>query len=278
LKGEVYPGENNMNDLEPQEIAPGVYGLSIGTGLKQANVYFVQSGLSWVLIDAAWPHCGQLIKATAESLFGANTRPAAILLTHIHPDHSGSALELAQWWNLPVSVHPAELPLAAETLIPEYFNPLDRWLIAPLMKLQPRRMLKPKPSGESLADKVCAIGPSAGLPGFTDWQCIPSPGHTPGHMAFFRKSDGVLIVGDAILTVNLNSIRDVLLNRQRISGPPYISTWNWPIAKESVARLAALEPRVLACGHGPAAIGPGTAAELRALSNRFTSSPRKVSH
>ncbi|HTP10217.1 MAG TPA: MBL fold metallo-hydrolase, partial [Anaerolineae bacterium] len=91
-----------MNDLKPQEIAPGVYGLSIGTGIKQANIYFVQSGSSWVLIDAAWPKCGQLIKATAESLFGANTRPAAILLTHIHPDHSGSALELAQLWNLPV--------------------------------------------------------------------------------------------------------------------------------------------------------------------------------
>jgi glyoxylase-like metal-dependent hydrolase (beta-lactamase superfamily II) len=267
-----------MNDLEPQEIAPGVYGLSLGTGLKQANIYFVQSGSSWVLIDAAWPKCGQLIKATAESLFGANTRPAAILLTHIHPDHSGSALELAQLWNLPVSVHPAELPLAAETLIPEYFNPLDRWLIAPLMKLQPRRMLEPKRSGESLADKVCAIDPSAGVPGFTGWQCIPTPGHTPGHMAFFRKSDGVLIAGDAILTVNLNSIRDLLLNRQRISGPPYISTWNWHSAKESVARLAALELRVLACGHGMAAIGPRTADELHALSNRFEVSQKKISH
>lgn len=267
-----------MNDLEPQEFAPGVYQLSLGTGLKQANIYFVQSGSSWVLIDAAWPQCGQLIKTAAESLFGANTRPAAILLTHIHPDHSGSALELAQLWNLPVLVHPAELPLATETLIPEYYNPLDRWLIAPLMKLRPRRTAVPERSGERLADVVRAIDLSAGVPGLADWQCLPTPGHTPGHMAFFRKSDGVLIAGDAILTVNLNSIQDVLLNRQRISGPPYISTWNWHIATASVVRLAALEPCVLACGHGPAAIGPGTAAELRALSNRFTSSPRKVSH
>ena len=48
-----------------------------------------------------------LIAAAAESLFGAGTRPAAILLTHIHPDHSGSALELARRWDLPVLVHPA---------------------------------------------------------------------------------------------------------------------------------------------------------------------------
>ena len=80
-----------MNDLKPQEIATGVYCLSLGTGLKQVNIYFVQSGSSWALIDAAWPKCGQLIKTTAESLFGADTRPASILLTHIHPDHSGSS-------------------------------------------------------------------------------------------------------------------------------------------------------------------------------------------
>lgn len=38
-------------------------------------------------------------------------RPASILLTHDHPDHSGSALELARMWSLPVHVHRDELPL-----------------------------------------------------------------------------------------------------------------------------------------------------------------------
>lgn len=267
-----------MNDLKPKEIATSVYCLGIGTGINQCNVYFVQSGSSWALIDAAWPKCGQLIKTTAESLFGANMHPASILLTHIHPDHSGSALELAQLWNLPVYVHPDELPLAAEKLIPEYFNPLDRWLIAPLMKLMPRRALESKRSEGSLADAVRAIDPSAGVPGLPDWQCIPTPGHTPGHVAFFRKSDGVLIAGDAILTVNLNSLWDLLLNRHRISGPPYISTWNWQIAKESVAELAALEPCVLACGHGMPMRGSGTAYELHAFSDRFSVSKRELSH
>ncbi len=266
-----------MNDLMAKEIAAGVHCLSLGTGFKQVNIYFVQSGSSWALIDAAWPQCGQLIKTTAESLFGANTRPAALLLTHIHPDHSGSALELAQLWNLPVFVHPDELPLAAEQLIPEYFNPLDRWLIAPLMKLLPRRRLDQKRSGDSLADVVRAFDPNAGVPGIPDWRCIPTPGHTPGHLALFRKSDGVLIAGDAILTVNLNSIQDLLLNRQRISGPPYISTWNWRVAKQSVAKLAALEPGVLACGHGLVALGPGTAAELHAFSDRFSISNKEMS-
>ncbi|TFH41930.1 MAG: MBL fold metallo-hydrolase [ANME-2 cluster archaeon] len=267
-----------MNELKPKEIATGVYCLGIGTGIKQSNVYFVQSGSSWVLIDAGWQNYSQLIKTTAESLFGMDTRPIAILLTHIHPDHSGSVPELARIWRVPVYVHPDEIPLASGKLIPEYFHPLDRWLIVPLLKLMPRHVLESKLSEASFADAACAIDPSAGVPGLPEWQCIPTPGHTPGHVAFFRNNDGVLIAGDAILTVNVNSLWDLLLKKHRVSGPPYIVTWNWQKAKESVAILAALEPRVLACGHGIAMIGSGTAYELRAFSNRFTVSNRRLRH
>ena len=96
-----------------REIAPGVYCMEAGKGITRSNVYFVRSGSSWALIDAASANCGQLIRKTAESLFGANTRPASILLTHSHPDHAGSALELARIWGCPAYVHPEELPLAA---------------------------------------------------------------------------------------------------------------------------------------------------------------------
>ena len=113
----------------PEEIAPGVYRVATGRGLTEANVYLVRSGPGWVLIDTAWPHRGQLIKAAAESVFGAGARPEAIVLTHIHPDHSGSALELARLWDLPVYVHPDELVLAPGGYLPQYANPLDRWLI-----------------------------------------------------------------------------------------------------------------------------------------------------
>ena len=260
----------HMTGPKPSQIAAGVYCLSLGWGLKQCNVYFVLSGSSWALIDAGWQNQGQLIRTAAGSLFGVDQPPAAILLTHIHPDHSGSARELARTWNLPVYVHPDEMPLAPGGLIPEYFNPLDRWLIAPLMKLIPRRVRESKLTEESLTGVASAIDPGAGVPGLPDWQCVPSPGHTPGHMAFSRQGDGVLIAGDAVLTVNLNSPWDLLLNKHRISGPPYIATWDWPMAKKSVALLAALEPQVLGCGHGKVMMGPETARQLRAFSDRFS--------
>src|SRR5512139_3884027 len=100
-----------MAEEEYCEIAPGIYCMEVGKGISRSNVYFVQSGSSWVLIDAAVANCGQLIRKTAESLFGTNTRPASILLTHDHPDHAGSAVELARMWACPVYVHPDELPL-----------------------------------------------------------------------------------------------------------------------------------------------------------------------
>ena len=257
----------------PEEVAPGVYWLSTGRGITAANVYLVRAGPVWVLIDTAWPHRGPLIRAAAESLFGMGARPAAILLTHIHPDHSGSALELARMWELPVHVHPAELALASGRYLPEYGNPLDRWIVAPLIRLLPRRKVEASLSRSSLEGTARAFDPDASAPGLPDWQAIPTPGHTPGHVAFFRGSDRVLITGDAVLTVNVNSARDFLTGRHRVSGPPYISTWNWPAAKESVAALAALQPRILACGHGRPMSGPQTASHLSSFSASFSREP-----
>ena len=267
-----------------REITPGVYCMEMGKGINRSNVYFVQSGSSWVLIDAASANCGRLIRKTAESLFGTNTRPASILLTHDHPDHAGSALELARMWNCPVYVHPDELPLVAiEDLstIEKYANPLDRWIVLPLLRAMPRRRVEAMLSSASIKDVVRAFNPSAAVPSLPDWECIPTPGHTPGHVAFFRTSDRVLITGDAIVTVNLNSFWGFLLwglrlNKQRVSGPPWYSTWNWQAAKESVTALAGLEPRVLAPGHGVPMSGDEIARELRAFADHFSgSAPEK---
>ena len=204
--------------IRAEQIAEGVYRLETGRGLTGANVYFVRSGPAWVLIDTAWPHRGPVIRAAAESLFGTGARPAAILLTHIHPDHAGSALELARLWGLPVHVHPGELPLASGRYLPEYGNPLDRWLIAPLLRLMPRRVVEASVSRNSLEGTARAFDPVAGVPGLPDWQAVPTPGHTPGHVAFFRGKDRVLITGNTVLTVNVNSARDFLAGKHQISG------------------------------------------------------------
>jgi glyoxylase-like metal-dependent hydrolase (beta-lactamase superfamily II) len=254
-----------------REIAPDVYCLG-PRGRTQTDVYFVRSESSWVLIDAGWAKDGPSIKKAAESVFGADTRPASILLTHFHPDHAGSALQLARLWDCPVYVHPDELPLARGDFaaITKYAGPLDHWVVLPLMRAMGRRRREAMLAGSSLSDVSRPFGPGAGVPGLAGWECIPTPGHTPGHVSFFRASDRVLITGDAVVTMKLNSMVGLLLQRQGLSGPPRYTSWSWRAAKQSVAALARLEPSVLAGGHGTPLTGPGTARVLRTFAEHFS--------
>jgi glyoxylase-like metal-dependent hydrolase (beta-lactamase superfamily II) len=255
----------------PREIAPGVHFLGVGKGLLRSNIYFVQSGPSWALVDAASANCGRLIRKAAESLFGEDSPPASILLTHDHPDHAGSARELAQMWKCLVWVHPDELPLVLGDVstFHKYANPLDRWVILPFLRLMGPSRAESMVSRASFKDVARPFDPSVDLPGLPDWEAVFTPGHTPGHVAFFRRADRVLITGDALVTVNLNSFWGLLLKRKRVSGPPWYTTWSWRAAKESAASLAELEPRVLAGGHGIPMTDPETPSRVRVFSDRL---------
>jgi glyoxylase-like metal-dependent hydrolase (beta-lactamase superfamily II) len=247
-----------------QQVAPGVHLLTLGRGAAASNVYLVGSGGTWTLVDAGWAGSAEAIRTAAESVFGRGARPAAILLTHIHPDHSGAAGKLARSWEVPVYVGAAELPMAAGRYLPQYGMPLDRWLVVPVMRLLPARTRERIETANTITDVVRPLEPRGGVPGLPGWAWVPTPGHTPGHVAYLRPSDGVLIAGDAALTVDLNSVAGVLFGRQRVAGPPWYTTWDWSAAKRSVGALAELEPRVLLPGHGrPLTVG--TAAALRAL-------------
>ncbi len=257
--------------VAPREIAPGVDCLEVGKGFLKSNVYLVRSGSSWALIDAGSTNCSRSIQEAAASLFGEDTCPASILLTHNHPDHAGSARELAKMWDCPVWVHPNELPLVFGNIatFKIYANPLDRAVILPLLRLMGRKRSESMLSQASFKEVACPLDLGAGIPGLPDWQLVPTPGHTPGHVAFFRAADRVLISGDALVTVDLNSLWGSLLKKQRVSGPPWYTTWSWRTAKESVATLAKLAPRVLAGGHGIPMTGPKTTGSVRVFSDRF---------
>ncbi|GAB3309717.1 hypothetical protein GCM10027451_19760 [Geodermatophilus aquaeductus] len=252
-----------------REIAPGVHLLRMGRGALASNAYLVRSEPGWVLIDCAWAGSATAIRSAAESLFGPDTRPAAILLTHIHPDHSGSAGDLGRSWQVPVYVHAAELPMARGEYLPGYGMPLDRWLVVPLMRLLPRSTRRRITAAGDITDVARALDPTAGVPGLPGWQVVPMPGHTPGSVAYLRADDGVLVSGDAVLTVDLNSLSGVLLGRQGLAGPPWYTTWNRQAAQRSISALAELETRVIAPGHGDP-LAHGTAEALHALARAGT--------
>lgn len=248
-----------------REVADAVHCVRLGRGVGTVNVYLVHADGGWVLIDTGWSRSAPAIRMALASVAGPDVRPRAILLTHIHPDHSGSALELARLWGLRLLVHPDEVVLARGGIVPQYANPLDRWVIAPVLRLVPRRRLDAMISRSSLEHDVGTFEPADGVPHLPDWRCVPVPGHTPGHVAFFRERDRVLITGDAVLTENPTSWRSLISKAPAPCPPPRISTWDWAAATSSVAVLARLRPAVLATGHGRPLAGAAASEGLDAL-------------
>ena len=73
-------------------------------------------------------------------------------------------------------------------------------------------------AGSSLKDVAQAFDPGVGVPGLPGWEYIPTPGHTPSHVSFFRPGDRVLITGDAVVTLKLDAVPRLLLQRPRSLG------------------------------------------------------------
>lgn len=230
------------------EVVPEVFCLG-PAGRTRTNVYFIRTATGWVLVDAGWASDADRIRKAAGAIFG-DRPPLAILLTHVHPDHSGAALSLAAGWGCHVLMHPAELPIAMGDF--EAMNavagPMDRWVVLPVMRAMGARRRHRVLERGSLAGRAGGLAVGDEVPHLPGWRCVASPGHTPGHVSFLRPADRVLITGDALVTVELNRVTRLL--RPGLSEPPWYTTWDRRRAHDSVRTLAGHEPTVVLPGHG----------------------------
>ncbi len=251
-----------------REIAKGVGHLPVSI----ANVYFVDAAPGkWVLVDAGTPGKSGMIRAAAESRYGRGAKPACIFLTHGHFDHAGSARELADSWGVPVYAHRLELPyLTGRSCYP----PPDP--TAPGMMSFLSRFFSSKPF--DLGGLVRELSSEHALPGLEDWEWHHTPGHTPGHVSYFRPGDGTLLAGDAFTTVDLDSLFALVTKKQSISRPPTPMTCDWDAAAQSVRRLAALQPSRLACGHGTPILGDYSGQHVAEEFAEFARNFRAPSH
>ncbi len=242
-------------------MASDVFQLRIGF----VNVFFIGKKSKWFLIDAGFaPVNANLIVRTAASVFGKSNPPQAILLTHAHFDHVGALESLVNKWQVPVFAHPLEVP---------YLNggasypPADPAVGGGAMSVVFSRFFPVGPFTLNYPVQNLKEGPFGPMPG---WDVIDSPGHSPGHVSFYRKKDGVLLSGDAFITMNQESFfSSALTHLPEIHRPPAYFTQDWEKAMASVRTLAALKPLTVASGHGQPMKGKPMQNALHKLAANF---------
>jgi glyoxylase-like metal-dependent hydrolase (beta-lactamase superfamily II) len=234
----------------------------VGLRSVMVNVYFIsRPDGGWVLVDAGLPISGPAIRATATKLFG-DRRPDAILLTHGHFDHVGVLETLAAEWDVPVYAHPLEMPyLTGRSSYP----PPDPWVGGGMSLTSP---LYPR-SPINLGRRAQHLPEDGSVPFLEEWRWVHTPGHSPGHVSFFRERDRVLIAGDAFVTTKQESLISVLAQTQHVFGPPQYFTHNFDAAESSVKQLAALDPEIAATGHGTPMTGERLRNQLNELAADF---------
>ena len=243
------------------EVAPGVWGLKD----ILVNIYMIQDpeDYSWVLLDAGLKTSYAKIKNMAVELFGEQNHPEAIILTHGHFDHVGSLERLAEWWQVPVYAHYLEMPyLTGKSSYPPPDSTVGGGLMTYLADFYPNEPI-------NIKNRIKSLPKDSSVPGLPDWRYIHTPGHAPGHISLWNESDKILIAGDAFVTTKQESALAVILQPKIISGPPKYFTYDWAQAEESVLALAALEPNIVATGHGKPMSGIDMLKELEELAEDF---------
>jgi hydroxyacylglutathione hydrolase len=205
------------------ELAPGVHLL---TGLPKYGINWYLVGD--VLIDAGGrPDAGRIIN----QLRGHEVRAHA--LTHAHSDHQGSSHAVCSKLGIPFLVPEHEVPVAEN---PELIK--QRMPNHPMPKLTYAMFHGP---GHKV-DQVLHEGDE--VAGFT---VLDTPGHSAGHVSFWRESDRVLICGDVICTWH----SFLMQLRPGVREPADYFTPDPAENRRSIKRIAGLDPALVLVGHGP---------------------------
>lgn len=232
------------------------------------NLYMIgkpkESGAAdWVLVDTGIGRFANKIIGAAEERFGVGSKPKAIILTHGHFDHVGTVMELADHWEVPVFAHSLELPyLTGRKDYPPADPTVGGGLMAGISPLYPNE-------GIDLGGRIEPLPSDGSVPSLPEWRWIHTPGHTPGHVSLFREKDRTVIAGDAFITVKQESALSVMTQTREIHGPPAYFTTDWQQARESVRKLAALNPATAYTGHGQPMFGRDLAGQLETLARDF---------
>jgi glyoxylase-like metal-dependent hydrolase (beta-lactamase superfamily II) len=209
-----------------KRLADGLY-LLAGLPPYAVNVYL----MGGVVVDAGTRHAERRL---LRQLRGRSV--SALALTHAHPDHQGSCHEVCAALGIPLWCGDGDADAVEDPAL--------------MLERLPRSRL------------TRAIGPLLAGPGHPvarrlregdevgGFAVVETPGHTAGHVSFWRAADRVLVLGDVLANfgppVGLRGLRE----------PPAIFSADPPRNRLSAHRVADLRPELVCFGHGPPLCDP----------------------
>jgi len=215
----------------PAAVADGVWRLTLGMPLK-INVFFIREDDGVAVFDSGSKPMGKAIRRAADALGGA-TR---VIVGNAHADHRGGARAIAA----PVNCHLDERADVEGDGGEHYFD----YSALPLLSrpLTPR-LMRAWDDGPLHVARTLVDGDRVG----EDFEVVHLPGHAPGCIGLWREADRLALSNDCF------ALFDPALPR---AGKPRIPhrafNWSTERAPESVAKLAALQPKTCWPGHfGP---------------------------
>jgi hydroxyacylglutathione hydrolase len=201
-----------------REVAEGVW--QLGTRMPNFISCYLAGG---ALFDAGTRRLGPRL---LRELRGSDV--TSVALTHVHPDHQGAAHLICSELNIPLACPALEVgrmdgsePIPAPNL---YLKVAGAMFTGP-----PHRVDRALKEGDEVA-------------GFTVYE---TPGHSIGHVVYFRESDGVAIVGDVIDGLN------IFTGIPGLNRPPDAVNERPELVNDAIRKLAELRPRIVCFGHGP---------------------------
>jgi glyoxylase-like metal-dependent hydrolase (beta-lactamase superfamily II) len=228
-----------------REIAEGVRQLP-GLLPHLINAYLIETAEGEVLVDAGtrWT-AGRTLRLLR------GRRLALVALTHAHPDHQGAAAAVCKRHGVPLACHAEDAQAMEGTGPMRPDNAIVRF---------GHRLL----SGP--AHPVAVRWNGGEMVG--EWQVVHAPGHTPGHVLFFRRRDRVVVCGDLLRNAALRH------GGCRLVEPPHFFSADPLRNRASLRLLAELQPTLVCPGHGPAFHDGGAVSRLVEVLGRASPSPR----
>jgi glyoxylase-like metal-dependent hydrolase (beta-lactamase superfamily II) len=218
-----------------REIAPGVFRL----GTTYVGLYALEDAGAYTFIDAGMPGYWEQMAGFLASRNTALSAVKAVVLTHHHEDHKGNAERLRNEAGAKVLVHQDDLAAAMRRGAVPKFPLWKRRVLQYMLHVLRSGVIRTVPVAEAAS---FADGEVLDVPGRP--RVIHTPGHTPGSAAISLEDREVLIVGDALATIDFVSGE---------SGPrllPRFMNDDYELALASLQKIEPVKARWVLPGHG----------------------------